>query len=445
MDSISPRKLDSVKGVPGAGAGDEKRTAAPEREKPAGHETPVDTVYLSNLSRGKKLGLIIEAKDQQSLAKVKERLLEQNPNNRIKVDLPLISGFAVELDPSSIGILPELGKTIDGFKIFLDEQVSIPEPVKPEGEVGPLLDVATRSLNLDKLWEKGITGKGVTIGIIDTGIAPHPDLKERIIGFKDFVNNKTEPYDDQGHGTHVSGIAAGNGAASQGKYSGAAPEANLVGVKVLNKNGSGTFSDVIAGIQWAVENKDKYNIRIISMSLGARATESYKKDPVAQACEAAIEKGIVTVVAAGNSGPSAKTIGTPAHAEHVITVGASDDRGTVETTDDTVASFSSRGPTKYDDLPKPDVVSPGVKITAPDAFTDGYINMSGTSMATPLTAGVMALLLQTKPETAPLDAKALLMQTADKLPKYDEFTQGAGLINPVKLIPVPEEPVPPPV
>ncbi|MCL5773703.1 MAG: S8 family serine peptidase, partial [Firmicutes bacterium] len=227
---------------------------------------------------------------------------------------------------------------------------------------------------------------------------------------------------------------AGSGKASQGKYKGPAYEANLVGVKVLDGNGSGSFSDVIKGIQWATDNKDKYNIRVINMSLGGRASGSYKDDPVAQAVEAAVNKGIVTVVAAGNSGPGAKTIGTPAHDPLALTIGALDDRGTPDPSDDKIASFSSRGPTKYDNLPKPDVVSPGVNITAPDASNGGYTSMSGTSMATPIAAGVVASLIQADSKATPDEIKTALAKTADKVGDYDANTQGAGVIDPYKAL-----------
>ncbi|MDQ7824605.1 MAG: S8 family peptidase [Candidatus Eremiobacteraeota bacterium] len=435
MDRIGPGNADFIKNAASSGSAPQ----APLKEKgEKASSDPLDQLDLTRLQGKEKIELIIESGDKASLDKIKKAIVEQNPQNKIKADLPLINAFSVELAPDSLGVLPELSKITGDVSVFLDGRITIPDPIieKP-GEVGALMDVATKTMNLDKVWERGFTGKDVVICVIDTGIAPHPDLKEKIIGFQDMVAGKTEAYDDQGHGTHCSGIAAGTGQASEnGKFKGAAPDAKLVGVKVLDGNGSGSFTDVIKGIQWAVENKDKYKINVISMSLGGPVSQSAKKDPVAQAVEKAVEAGIITVVAAGNSGPGKETIGTPANAEHVITVGALDDKGTVEREDDGIAYFSSRGPTKYDKLVKPDIVTPGVKITAADATSEGYVTMSGTSMATPFAAGVMALAVQAKPDITPEELKTLAMGSADKLkdPKIDENTQGKGVLDPLEII-----------
>lgn len=442
MDGITPRKIGNL-----SQNAMKKGDVSPEvKERKPDVMEPKDEVNLKNILKYKKddlssrgtLGVIIKAKDPEKLKQIKKKLAE-NPKNKVKVDLPLIGGFAAEIDPNSKGILPELGKTVGDVRIFLDDKVNLIEPVEKlddEKDAHIMMDVAGKTMGVDKAWDKGYKGKGVTICVIDTGIALHPDLKDRIIGFKDFVNDKNgveNAYDDQGHGTHCAGIAAGDGSESGGKYSGVAPEANLVGVKVLNKYGSGSFSDVIAGIQWAVENKEKYNIDVISMSLGGRVSQSYKDDPVAQAVEAAVDKGIITVIAAGNSGPSSETIGTPAHAPHVLTVGALDDRGTVKREDDQIAYFSSRGPTKYDKLPKPDILTPGVRITAPKN-TGGYTTMSGTSMACPFAAGLAALIKQAVPTVTPGELKGAAMGTADELPEKTHNEQGAGVFDVAEAI-----------
>lgn len=401
-----------------------------------------------------RVSLIMNADTPEALAELKEKVL-QNPENKITADLPLINGFAVEtndpdiakcanktkpdsmekLDLSSIGLMKGLEGSVNVWK---DGRISIPEPVAnvERPEANEKLDIAANTLGLNELWDKGITGKGTTICVIDTGMAQHPDYKDRIIGFKDFVNGKTEPYDDQGHGTHCTGITAGNGTASNGKYKGAAPEANLVGVKVLDRNGSGSFSDIIKGIQWAIENKEKFGIDVVSMSLGGPATQSASKDPVSLAAEKAVDAGLIMVVAAGNSGPGSGTIGTPANAENVITVGAMDDKGTLSRDDDTMAYFSSCGPTKYDGLVKPDIVAPGVNITSASNTGSGYVTMSGTSMATPLAAGVMALAAQVKPNVSPLELKEVAMKTADKLQNtnYTENQEGKGVVDPKEII-----------
>jgi len=456
MDGINPANVSGINRNPSKGV-----PFIRDENKEVKAAEPKDEVTLQSLlkcrpqdlSSDGKIGVIIKAENSEQLKQIKEKLAE-NPRNTIKVDLPLINGFAAELDPSSKGILPDLSKNVGDIKIFLDGKVSLIEPVeKFDNDMHIMMDVAGKTMGIDKVWEKGFKGKGVTICIIDTGIAPHADIKSRVIAFKDFVGGKEgveNMYDDHGHGTHCAGIAAGDGTESKGKYMGVAPEASLVGVKVLGTSG-GTFSDVIAGIQWAVKQKEegKLPIDIISMSLGSSTYESYKDNPVAQAVEAAVAKGIIVTVAAGNSGPGRETISTPANAPHVITVGAMDDKGTLTRDDDTIASFSSRGPTPYDNLPKPDVLTPGVRITAP-RVGGGYTTMSGTSMACPFMAGASALIKNAAPLVTPGELKGVVMGTGKPLASGEDHNQqGAGVVNIAQAIEkltgmVIEPPSPPP-
>lgn len=382
-----------------------------------------------------KVKLIINADSKESLEELKQNITKKGAEKQITADLPLINGIAVEVDEEQLGILPQLNKLGTDFHVWKDGRISIPDPIIETQQPETRMDIAPVTLGVDKLWEAGLTGKGSTICVIDTGIAQHPDLKDRIVGFKDFVNGKTEAYDDQGHGTHCAGIAAGDGGET-GKYKGTAPEASIVGVKVLDRNGSGNFSDVIKGIQWAIENKEKFGIDVISMSLGGPVTQPSAKDPVSLAAEKATEAGIITVVAAGNEGPRPKTIGTPGNAENVITIGAMDDRGTVSRDDDKLAYFSSIGPTKFDERVKPDILAPGVNITAASHTGSGYVTMSGTSMATPFAAGVMALAAQAKPGIDPTELKEAAKGCADPLPQQNLTPnhQGKGVIDPVSLI-----------
>ncbi len=395
--------------------------------------------FASHVKADGKVSLIVNAETAEALESVKSQLITKGSDSKITADLPIINGFAVEVDSKLLPNLDKIGKDIN---VWIDGRITIPDT--PVGEtiegsdVSAKMDVATKTLGIDKLWDKGITGKGTTICVIDTGIAQHPDMKDRIIGFKDFVNGKAEAYDDQGHGTHCAGIAAGDGKSSESKYKGAAPEANIVGVKVLDRNGSGSFSDVIKGIQWAIENKQEFGINVVSMSLGGPVTQPSAKDPVSIAAEKAVEAGLIMVVAAGNEGPSKGTIGTPGNAENVITIGAMDDKGTVARDDDKLAYFSSVGPTKYDNRVKPDILAPGVNITAASHNGSGYVTMSGTSMATPCAAGIAALAAQVKPDIKPLDLKKAAMDTAEKLPEsagaLTPNQQGSGVIDPLKII-----------
>src|SRR5690606_17662424 len=174
---------------------------------------------------------------------------------------------------------------------------------------------------------------------------------------------RAESYDDDGHGTHVAGIIAGNGFASGGKDVGVAPGARLVGVKVLDQDGGSPISRVIAGIQWVVENRKNLKIQIINLSLGAPAEKGYRKDPLSQAVEEAWRRGLVVCVAAGNRGPEEGTITTPGINPSVITVGSIDDQRTIPRLDDVMTDHSGRGPT-VDELVKPDLVAPGARITS---------------------------------------------------------------------------------
>lgn len=314
----------------------------------------------------------------------------------------------------------------------LKKMISLPEVkrIYLDRKIYALLDTVVPAVGAPLAWSMGNQGEGATIAIIDTGIHPHPDLvhpQSRILAFKDYVKGKTKPYDDNGHGTHCAGDAAGNGHSSGGKYKGPAPGANLVGVKVLNKMGSGNLSDVIGGIEWCITHRAQYNIRVLSLSLGSRTQTSYRDDPVAQAAEQAWKQGITVVAAAGNDGPDPGTISSPGIHPHVITVGASNDNGTPTLSDDDVTPFSSRGPT-IDHIAKPDVLAPGAGITslrAPRSFIDKtapdsrdgryYISLSGTSMATPIVAGLVAVLLTRNPKWTPDQVKKELLQSAKSL------------------------------
>jgi serine protease AprX len=308
----------------------------------------------------------------------------------------------------------------------------------------------------------GYTGAGIGVAIVDSGVTNwHDDLSnatlqgQRVTHFVDFVNGRTEPYDDWGHGTHVAGIVAGNGFDTLGTRSAIAPGASIIALKALNGDGTSTISTIIAAIDYAVANKDALNIRVLNLSLGAGVYESYLTDPLTLAAKRAVDAGIVVVAAAGNLGKAANgqpqygAIGSPGNAPWVITVGASSTNGTVRRQDDTMAAFSSRGPTMIDYLAKPDLVAPGtgtVSLANPlSAFYTTksqyllqgrietpfapYLALSGTSMAAPVVAGAVALMLEANPSLTPNLVKAILQFTAQEYPGYDALTQGAGFLN----------------
>lgn len=439
MDNIRPQQpIHALPNTRPAGG-------APTIGNAAARQEPSDVVALGRLGNlpyspedltpDGKLRVIIQADNPAALERLKNEDIFKSPNATLTSNLPIINAVAAEVEPTKLGPIFQ-DDALQGLHVFVDGRVRVPEPIDEwkDGQIGIKLDVATKTLGMDKVWAEGYTGKGINIAIVDTGIDPHPDIKDRILAFHDVTKNQdSAPYDDEGHGTHVSGDAAGSGKMSGGKYKGPAPDAGLVGVKVLDANGSGTFSDVIKGMQWVVDNAEKYNIRVMNMSLGARESSSYKDDPVAMAVEKVYEKGIVPVIAAGNSGPLGKTIGTPANAPDAVTVGALDDKGTVDRSDDGIPYWSSRGPTKFDGLAKPDVITPGANITSLKPG-GGYTSMSGTSMATPITAGVVATILQANPKLTPAQLKEILMDTADKLKGPDANAQGSGVIDPYAAI-----------
>ncbi|OPY63798.1 MAG: Serine protease AprX [Pelotomaculum sp. PtaU1.Bin065] len=380
--------------------------------------------------RWRKIPVIVQVEETRDKTfSVKE--LANTAKCSVHRELPLINSFSTKICASQMELLAQ-NKLVK--KIWYDR------------EVKAVLDVASPTVQSPPLWEKGITGKGIIVAVLDTGIYEHPDLSGRIVGFKDFINQKTQPYDDNGHGTHVAGNIGSNGSQSSYEYRGPASEASLVGIKVLNKMGAGQLSTVIEGIQWCIDNKESLGIRVLSMSLGSTATESYIDDPACQAVEKAWSNGIVVCVAAGNEGPQSNTIISPGIDPLVITVGAIDDNDSISPDDDQVASFSSRGPT-IDGLIKPDILSPGVNIISlrsPGSTLDKqdkesrvgnwYFSLSGTSMATPVCSGVVAQILQSDGSLTPDQVKKRLMDTAKAFDKLDPNIQGAGVIDAQKAI-----------
>jgi serine protease AprX len=315
-----------------------------------------------------------------------------------------------------------------------------------DGTIKAVLDVASPIVGAPAVWERSVTGKEIGVAVLDTGIYPHPDLAGRITAFKDLVGKKVSAYDDNGHGTHCAGDIASDGSKSDELYRGPAPECNLIGVKVLDRLGSGSLSTVIEGIQWCIDNKERYGIRVISMSLGSTASQTYKEDPVCQAVEKAWNSGIVVCVAAGNEGPESRTVSSPGIDPKVITVGAIDDKNSAKFNDYVVADYSSRGPT-IDNLVKPDVLCPGtniISLRSPNSTLDlsnksarvgnDYVSLSGTSMATPVCAGIVALMLEANDKLKPDEVKEILKKNARPLPGLTDFDQGDGLADAKKCV-----------
>jgi serine protease AprX len=399
---------------------------------------------------------------------------------RLKFSLDQIHGAAYRIPVKALAWLQDHS---DVVYVSPDR----PTKVASDDDIPAVMgDVARQQFALD--------GTGVGIAVIDSGVYNHDDLQKsgatgsRIVYSESFIPGDTSTNDAYGHGTHVAGIAAGNGHDSQSgyptQYLGVAPNANIINLRVLDQNGAGSDSQVIAAIQRAIQLKSTYNIRVINLSLGRPIFESYTLDPVCQAVESAWKAGIVVVVAAGNSGRDNSygvqgygTINAPGNDPNVITVGATKTNGTPGRLDDTVASYSSKGPTLLDHIVKPDLVAPGnrvVSLASPGSTlissllslnvqpittcilgllgnncTTGvsgkYARLSGTSMATPIVAGAAALMVQRDPTLTPDTIKARMMKTAWKgypvnswgydagghgfFSQYDVFTIGAGYLD----------------
>ena len=301
------------------------------------------------------------------------------------------------------------------------------------GEMRMALDNAIGIHHVDTVWDFGYTGEGISIAIIDTGIDPlHVGLNDfdddpttndpKVVAFYDALDEsgddgsgETDAYDDQGHGSHCAGISAGTGSIEEGPlsdgstpYRGVAPDAWLVGVKVLDSGGSGSFAEVMKGMEWTIDNKIKYNIRAASMSLGGvwlvELTQE-QEERVTHLANEMVVAGISLMIAAGNSAGYG-TIGTPGAAKDVITVGSTEDSKEL-------AVYSSKGPTHEGQI-KPNVAAIGSAVMSVEANSgNGYASYSGTSMATPMVAGMAALLLQANPDLQPLMIRTILESTSE--------------------------------
>src|SRR5438270_1578482 len=271
--------------------------------------------------------------------------------------------------------------------------------------LAPTLSNAGPAVKAYAAWQSGYTGSGIGVAVVDSGISSHPDLNggflglSRVVYSQSFVPGTSSAADQYGHGTHIAGLIAGNGASSKGSkythtFQGIAPGANLINLRVLDQNGAGTDSAVIAAISQAIALKPWLNIRVLNLSLGRPVYESYKLDPVCQAVEKAWKNGIVVVVAAGNNGRYQQTDGystitAPGNDPYVLTVGAMKPMGTPDRTDDLIASYSSKGPTIVDHIVKPDVVAPGnLLVSTETTATTLYANEAGNRV--PLSYYVVA-------------------------------------------------------
>jgi serine protease AprX len=337
--------------------------------------------------------------------------------------------------------------------------ISVDSIVRPTGDWSTTTTTTTGFQQFDTLAAPRLyTGHGVGVAIIDSGLEPSADFPP--VYFRDFVNGRSTPYDDYGHGTHVAGLIASRGKLSNGLYRGVAKNARLVVLKALDSQGAARTSTIIDAVEFAVANKSALGIDVINLSLGHPVYESPDTDPLVGAVEAAVRAGITVIVSAGNAGKNPATnqvwyggILSPGNAPSAITVGAADTNQTVTRGDDTVPTYSSRGPTRLAGLLKPDIIAPGNNLIS-DAALSGwlyghypekrvtagadtkarFIRLNGTSMAAAVTSGVVALMIEAGrtrfgATLSPHAMKALVEYSALSLPALDRPSQGAGELN----------------
>jgi serine protease AprX len=341
--------------------------------------------------------------------------------------LPIIDGISARVPAASLPAL-ELDPVIR--EVWPDALVGMSD--LDDDDPGDDVDLAEYDdRDPNRAWPAAIRlpaddaeGEGVAVALIDTGVSRTNDLGDRLVVRVDLTPDG-DGYDRYGHGTHMAGIVAGDGASSGGRWSGAAPEAEIVSVKVAGWDGATDVSAVIAALQWVVSHKHRYDIRVLNLSFGTDSIQGYEVDPLNLAVERAWAAGILVVVAAGNGGPEPGSIAKPADDPYVVTVGAADIHGTASPRDDTVAEFSAVGPTR-DGSQKPDLLAPGITIVStgapgstihqfrPEARVGTrYFKGSGTSQAAAIVSGVAALLFEEDPTLSPDEVKSVLISTAN--------------------------------
>ena len=424
-------------------------TAAPVSSTPGGLDDEVSRLIQTTPESG-LIPVIIEGAtgatslDRSKSAEDKVR----TKGGRVVGGSALLGATAAELTPAQIRSLaadPSLGR------IHFDAPVHASATTDAPGASTTSSTPITfdQTIGATNAWQAGDTGKGITVAVLDTGIASNDAaFGARVKARVDLVDPAHPALGDPaGHGTHVAGIvAAGRSFASPG----VAPDASLVSVRVLDDQGQARLSTVIEGLEWTIAHRRALGIRVVVLALGAPAITSYRDDPLAAATEAAWHAGLLVVAAAGNSGPTSGSISSPGYDPLLLTVGAADESGTPSVADDVIPTWSSEGPT-IDGLAKPDLVAPGRKIVSvrvPGSTLDNLLpshiegpqlfRLSGTSEATAVTAGAAAVLLQQRDQLHPDEVKAILTHSASHLNGTTPNAAGSGELNVARALTTPE-------
>jgi len=355
------------------------------------------------------------------------------------------AGYATAAGIQAISQLPQVA-AVDQDAVVAARRPAGTGPTWPPGQLTSLYPTEVKAT---QVWQQGGSGRGIGVAVLDSGVAPNPDLPgTRVLASVGFAGAHDVQHPDRGgHGTHIAGTIAGNGSYSAGQFVGIAPQANIVDVQVLDANGFGRYSSILRGLEWVLAHQTQFNIRIVNLSLGAPAQgASYQADPLAAGAEVAWRHGLVVVTAAGNGGPSSGTVDSPGIDPYVITVGSTDDQATPQLTDDSLAWWSAWG-TPSGSTARPDVLATGRRIVSdrvagssldtllPDHVVIAnngatYMRLSGTSMSTAVVSGAVALLLEHQPALKPDQVKKILMATAQPFGQSAlPAGAGAGLID----------------
>ena len=440
-----------------------------------------DRLLQENTSSGSPRTVIIRTRPG-----AKDRVKKRLPNRRSgPQEHQIIGGLSADMDSKEIAAL---SSDPDVLSVSADAEVNASAVTTSPATAAASVNLnQTGTTSVLKRWlgvQDWFSGSSLTVAVIDSGIQNGPDFDGRIVGAYDFTTNQgavaSAPIDEYGHGTHVAGLIGSSGASSGGKYAGVAPGVKLLSLRVLDKKGEGKTSNVIRALEFAIVNKERFGIKVVNLSLGHPIFESAASDPLVQAVEEAVRAGLIVVTAAGNYGTNPSTglagyagIASPGNAPSAITVGASNAANTVGRGDDRVAPYSSRGPSWYDGIAKPDVVAPGANLMS--NLVDGstiakdypglivtdrmtrFLMLNGSSMATGVVSGLVAAMLEANnyggylrwqslpayrrpytytgaPTLTANAVKAMLQYSATPLRagngvKYDALTQGSGEVN----------------